>query len=77
MSKILTWLGGNIASVLGIAQVVVKLLKELVTFALNVISIVMPNSTWKKSVEVARDIINKIDDGLEKVKGFFLQKKDI
>jgi len=68
MEKILTWLRMNGASILGITQAVIKALKELLTAVVNLISIFIPAISAQKIVEVVRDILNTIDEWVEKIK---------
>ena len=73
LAKILSWLSVNGASIIGIAQVVVKLLKEILTAIVNILFPVFPDGgSFEKTVEVIREWVNKIDDILENVKDWLL-----
>ena len=74
MSKILTWLKVNIASILGIAQAVIKAIKELLTAVVNLLSIFFPSIAMQKLVVAIRDILNKIDEYIEKIKPYLIPK---
>ena len=72
---ILSWLGLNLATVLGVAQALLKLIKELLTGMLN---IVFPlwvghNEAFEASVMKVRDFCQTIDGWIESIKGFFLK----
>jgi phage-related protein len=66
--KIIKWLLVNGATVLGVLQAIVKMIKELVTGVVNVLSIFMPLETAEKLVETLRGLINKVDSILEWIK---------
>ncbi len=68
MIKIWTWVKVNIASVLGIVQAVIKALKEVLTAIVNLVSIFIPTITAQKIVIKIRDILNAIDEWIEKIK---------
>jgi len=68
MGKILSWIMLNGASVLGIIQAVVKAVKEILTAVVNLLSIFIPSDKIEDVVMVIRNILNKIDDILEKIK---------
>jgi len=68
MAKVITWIMTNGASVIGITQSVVKALKELLTAVINLVSIFIPSFAAQEIVNRVREIINKIDEGLEWVK---------
>lgn len=72
--KLLKLIPLNIAGLIGIAQGIVKTLKEILTTIVNNIFPLTPNDgTFEKIVKKVRDVVNKIDEALEKVKGFFLK----
>ena len=73
MSKIISWVLVNGATVLGCLQAVIKAVKELLTGVVNLVSIFLPEAGSKKLVEVVRGFLNKIDDGIEAVKGFLIK----
>ena len=58
----------TIAGIFAILQAVLKAVKEILTVLINSALPFIPN----KKVQKIRDVINKIDAGVEKVKNFFL-----
>jgi len=74
MGKIITWVLVNGATLLGCLQAVIKAIKELLTGVVNLLSIFMPQIAAQKGVEVIRNILNSIDDIIEKAKGYLLPK---
>ena len=73
MVKIIAWIMANGATVLGLLQAIVKALKELATGVVNLLSLVMPQSGAKKVVEAVRGVFNKIDEMIEKIKGYLIK----
>ena len=71
--KLLKYIPVNIASLVGILQAIVKLLKELATGLVNIFYPIIPQSKFLAVVMKVRDIVNKLDDLLEKLKGFLLK----
>lgn len=73
MAKIIAWIGLNIATVLGIVQAVLKLLKEVLTGIVNTLFPLFPdNGKFETVVNKVRDIVNAIDEWVEKIKEMFL-----
>ena len=73
MLKVITWIMANGATLLGLLQAIVKAVKELLTGVVNLISLIMPQSTANKTVEAVRGALNAIDEVIEKIKGCLLQ----
>lgn len=73
MNKLLLWVAVNGASVLGIAQAVIKFAKELITALINLLSIVLPNSKAKDLVLKARELVEKVDAFVEKYKVYLIK----
>ena len=73
MLKIINWIMINGATLLGLLQAIIKALKELATGVVNLLSLVMPQSGAKKAVEVVRGMFNKVDEIIEKIKGFLIK----
>ncbi|MDI6606280.1 MAG: hypothetical protein QME65_03955 [Candidatus Omnitrophota bacterium] len=71
--KIISWILANGATLLGLLQAIVKAIKELLTGVVNLISLFMPQASANKAVEVVRNIMNKIDEIIEIVKGYLLK----
>jgi len=74
MSKIIMWVLMNGATVLGIVQSVIKVVKELLTGVVNLLSIFMPISKAESLVMSVRNFVNIIDGWVEKVKGYLIPK---
>jgi len=68
-----TWIPLNIASILGIAQAIVKFLKEVLTACVNLLFPIIPSSKFKDTVEALRAFINKLDAVLENIKEALLK----
>jgi len=72
MFKFLSWsvlLNPKVwASVLAMAQVIVKFLKELLTLVVNVLFPVIPDGKFEAVVIKVRAWVDKIDNILEKIK---------
>ncbi len=73
MLKVITWIMANGATLLGLLQAIVKAVKELLTGVVNLISLFMPQETANKAVEAVRNVLNMVDDVIEKVKGYLLK----
>lgn len=73
MTKIITWILANGATLLGLLQAIIKALKELATGIVNLLSLIIPNSKVPAIVEKVRAIFNKIDELIEKAKGFLIK----
>lgn len=69
VSKITTWIALNGASVFGLVQAVLKFVKELLTLTINILFPIIPPSKFKDIVIKVRDVVNKIDEQVEKLKG--------
>ena len=73
LTKLLGWLPANLAGVLGIIQAVIKLIKEILTLVVDILYPIIPSKQFKKVIDTVRGIVNKIDEWIEKIKGFFLK----
>lgn len=73
MTKIISWVLLNGATLLGCLQAVIKAMKELLTGIVNLISIFLPSFASKKVVETVRNFMNSIDDFIEKIKTNFIK----
>lgn len=72
--KLLKWLPLNLGGLIGILQGIVKCLKEILTVVANILFPIIPGDKFKVVVAVIRNVVNKIDEILETIKSFFLQK---
>jgi len=70
MTKIITWILANGATLLGCLQAIVKAIKELLTGVVNLLSLFIPKETAEKTVTIVRNTMNFIDEIIEKVKGY-------
>lgn len=73
MSKIITWILANGATLLGCLQAVIKALKELLTGVVNLLSLFIPAAASAKLVEIVRGALNKVDEVIETIKGYLLK----
>lgn len=73
MSKIITWVLANGATLLGCLQAVIKALKELLTGVVNLLSLFIPAAASAKLVEIVRAALNKVDEVIEVLKGYLLK----
>jgi len=74
ITKIVNWLKLNVVSILGIAQAVVKFMKEILTAVVNLLFPVIPNANFQAIVMAVRDAVNAIDAWIEKIKTWILPK---
>jgi hypothetical protein len=70
--KIVTWIMANGAALLGIVQGIVKVLKELCTLIIDLLSLFMPTEKAQAIVNGVRCLFNKLDDFIEKIKGYLV-----
>ena len=73
MGPILTWLSKNLGAALGIAQAILKLIKEILTLIVDILYPIIPSSKFQAIVDKVRSIVNAVDDWLEKIKGFLVR----
>lgn len=73
ITKIVTWVMLNGATLLGCLQAIIKAIKELLTGVVNLLSLFMPQEAADKVVEVVRKVMNAIDAFIEKIKGYLLK----
>ena len=62
-----------IAGVLGIIQAAIKFIKEVITLIINLLFPIIPDGKFEEIVLKVRDIINKVDEAVGKIKDFFLK----
>ncbi|HUS87966.1 MAG TPA: hypothetical protein VMW91_01120 [Desulfosporosinus sp.] len=72
LTKIMTWLKMNGATIIAALQLAVKTLKEVITAVLNFVSLVLPTSKVEAFILKIRELINSIDALLEKAKAWLL-----
>ena len=69
ITKVIKWLMMNGAALLGILQALVKIVKELLTLLVDIISLIGTIEWAQKLIDKIRAICNKIDDTIEWMKG--------
>lgn len=72
MFKILSWIGLNFVTILGIAQAAIKALKEILTGVVNLISLFMTKEQAELAVATLRSLVNKADEFIEIIKNKLL-----
>jgi hypothetical protein len=73
LAKLKSWIPTNIASLLGIAQAVVKFGKEVCSLFLNLIAPLIPGPNDDAIVIKIRNIFNLLDGAIEKIKEWLLK----
>ena len=73
MSKLITWVMLNGATLLGCLQAVIKAVKELVTGIVNLLSLFLSKEVAEDMVKTVRGALNKIEDVIESIKGFLVK----
>jgi hypothetical protein len=73
MSKIITWVLANGATLIGLIQAILKAIKELLTGIVNLLSLFIPKEKAEQAVNVVRAVINTIDYWIEKGKTILLK----
>lgn len=72
LTKIWNWIKLNFVSVLGLIQGVVKVIKELLTAIVNILFPLIPNAKFHQIVMAVRNVVNAVDEWIEKIKGWIL-----
>ena len=72
MMKIISWVMVNGATFLGLLQSIVKIVKELLTGVVNLLSLFLTQEQAEKVVKAVRSAVNVVDDVLEKIKGLLI-----
>jgi len=73
VTKIISWVKLNLASAIGMVQVVLKFVKEVLTLALNILFPAFPHSeSFEATVTKVRDFVNTIDAWFETLKSYLL-----
>lgn len=73
MIKIFSWILVNGATLLGCLQAVIKAVKELLTGVINLLSIFLPAASSAALVLKLRAALNKVDEGIEFIKQYFVK----
>lgn len=74
MSKLITWVLVNGATLLGILQAIIKAIKELLTGVVNLLSLFMSAEVAEGMVTTIRGALNKIDEVIENIKSFLVKQ---
>lgn len=73
ITKVMSWVMANGASLLGVLQALIKAVKELLTAVINLVSLFVPGITAQKWVEAVRGALNLVDGWIEKLKGYLIK----
>lgn len=68
MTKIISWVMLNGATLLGVLQAIIKAIKELVTGVVNLLSLFLTDEAAEASVTTLRGLLNKVDGWIENIK---------
>jgi len=68
--RVISWIRLNGAALIGILQGIIKVIKELLTLIVDLISLILGHSIGQVIVDKVRDICNMLDGLLEKAKSF-------
>lgn len=68
MTKIISWVMLNGATLLGVLQAIIKAIKELVTGVVNLLSLFLTDEAAEASVTTLRGWLNKVDGWIENIK---------
>ena len=75
MSKLLIWVSVNGLSILGMVQVVIKFVKELLTLVVNILFPIIPDGKFEQIVLKVRAFVEKADGWVENIKKWLLKVK--
>jgi hypothetical protein len=75
LNKILQWIAVNGLSILGIVQVAIKFVKEVLTLVVNLLFPIIPDGKFEDIILKVRAIVEKADSFVEKIKGWLLKVK--
>lgn len=71
--KLLTWLPAIVATVLGIVEAILKVLKELLTLVVDILFPVIPIAKFKAFVTWLRGVVDIVYDWVSKIKEALLK----
>ena len=77
MFAILKWVYLNLASILGGVQAALKCVKEVLTAVLNLLGYPFFANKFGQYQEIVvkvRDVVNRVDDFVEKIKNYLIDK---
>lgn len=75
MGKVLQWLAVNGLSILGMVQVIIKFVKEVLTLVVNILFPIIPDGKFEQAVLLVRAVVEKVDSFVEKGKYWLLKVK--
>ena len=73
LAKLLKWIPSNVVAILGIVQVVIKFVKEVLTLVIDILLPIIPADSFDGIIKKIRDFCNILDGGVEKIKAFLLK----
>lgn len=73
LKKLIRFIPTNIGAILGVIQAIIKFVKEIATLAVDIIAPLTPGDKDDKIILWVRDMCNKVDEVVEKIKGFLLK----
>jgi len=76
IKKVLTTVPKVVSGILGVAQAIVKFIKEVLTLAVDILYPAIPSAKFKVVVDTIRGIINVADKCLQELKVSFLKIGD-
>lgn len=71
-SKLLMWSPSVIVGLLGILQVLVKFVKEVLTLVIDLLLPIIPGDKFDALIKKVRDMCNTVDGWIQKIKDFLL-----
>lgn len=75
MTKLIGWIAVNGLSILGMVQVVIKFVKEVLTLVVNILFPIIPDGKFEAIILSVRGWVEKIDGWVEKGKVWILKVK--
>jgi len=72
IKKLLLWVPKNLVAILGILQVGIKLVKEILTLIVDLLYPVISSEKFEDIVDTIREKVNMVDEWVEKIKDFLL-----
>ena len=72
-TKIIQWAGLYGASAIGIVQVAIKFVKEVITLIVNILFPIIPDGKFEQAVLKVRELVNKVDEWVEKLKQWIIR----
>ena len=73
LKKLIQWIPTNLTAILGIAQAIIKFVKEVCTLIVDILGPIIPGESVEDIVKKIRAIFNTIDLWVEKIKSWLLE----